>query len=756
MFWGGYCKRIALVGLVLVAFAVFLGCPQTDSPTGKEEPQTETLPTLKVGTETATIAKNAQNPNALNVIITVPNGATADQINLTSGTNFTFTGKIFNFNITFASGVYNGSIVEAIKGQFTAKGALAGTVNTTPQAPVVEITLPSLTIGGTPANITQNAQNPNALDVTITVPNGATTGQINLTDGTNFAFTGKTFNFHITFASNTYDEAMVNAIKGKFTAKGAFEGTTITTPDKPNPGITAPTLKIDGIPATISVEVVNNVTTITVQATVSNGVITDLTNPGNILNGAVVNLKLSAATGQNNRINYTAIKKIEQEFESKGADAVSSDTASGAIPVFSTTSYKNGDINDDLAFLASKASAQKPDVKIVNNIRALYNNGNQILQVSSPMQLTGDIWCSQLDRIQTTQGNIYADETLRLWENGLKITLANFLATYAKCGFNLDGDNNFLPKTGFYSEGEISLEITDAETKSWDIYRLFAKYNDKGKLNNLTRLIAQNITVAGVNANGLYDTNNQPLTSFPYKVNGQIIEFMMGGFRQFENMYEDGTNPIPSTISSLKVKNFATESNLPSTQFYASGACFFQHAPLSIQSDGAVKLMQVGNALITVDAKYLDLRALSASQTNKIIKMASGGEIAFSEPSAAPSTNIRRGNLQYNIGYADHNSVTKLIGITTEGFDSSHASLLNTGIYGVLELQDWTGSTPPATQTAANFQNTGKKWNLTDFNALLSMLKFGPATEQNHTLFPLGNPLLAAILERKQRDMEIS
>jgi hypothetical protein len=100
-----------------------------------------------------------------------------------------------------------------------------------------------------------------------------------------------------------------------------------------------------------------------------------------------------------------------------------------------------------LASLAPKATVQNPKVKIVNDIQALYNNGNQILQVQSPMQLTGNIWRNQLGRIQTTQGNIYADETLGLWENERIITLADFLAAYEKRGFDLNaGNNNFLPR----------------------------------------------------------------------------------------------------------------------------------------------------------------------------------------------------------------------------------------------------------------------------------------------------------------------
>jgi hypothetical protein len=112
------------------------------------------------------------------------------------------------------------------------------------------------------------------------------------------------------------------------------------------------------------------------------------------------------------------------------------------MPVFDMTSKKDGIVNDNLSMLASRATAQAPEVKIVNRIKAIYNNGNQALQVQSPMELSKDIWCSQRGRVQTTQGNIYAGETPRLWENGRRITLAGFLAAYEKCGFNLSGNGN--------------------------------------------------------------------------------------------------------------------------------------------------------------------------------------------------------------------------------------------------------------------------------------------------------------------------
>ena len=484
--------------------------------------------------------------------------------------------------------------------------------------------------------------------------------------------------------------------------------------------LVAPTLTIDGVLITIPVPA-GGTNTINVSAVVSNGVIADFADPDGVLVGKIVNLQLSAAVGQNNRINYTAISAIEQAFTSKGVATVSSDTIGGAIPVFGTTSYTNGSINDDLALLASKATAQDTIIKIVNDIRALYNNGNPILQVYSPMQLTGDIWCSHLDRIQTTQGNIYADETLRLWEYGRKVALASFLAAYAKCGFNLDGNNNFLPKPGVYNEGELPLEINDTAS-SWDIYMLFAGYHDAGKLNNLTELTATNITVAGLNATGLYDTNNQPLNTFPYKVDGQIVGFMSQKFKAFENVYENqGNLSLPVIPSGFHIKNFATKSQISGTSIYADGACFFQYAPGVIQSDGAVKFMQVDTLgpLITANAKYLDLRDLTPTQTRFIRNTASpADEISFSSPAATPRDNDDRFFLKYDIGYANDpndSGITKFIGRTADGFNSYQSSTRNNNIYGVLDLQDWTGGNPPQNKTSDQLDC----WTAGDFNALL-------------------------------------
>ncbi|MDR1025079.1 MAG: hypothetical protein LBL56_05075, partial [Treponema sp.] len=155
------------------------------------------------------------------------------------------------------------------------------------------------------ATIAKDAQNANILNVVITIPNGATLTDISFTEGSNFTFSGKTFNFDIIFASGAYEEAMVDAIKGKFVAKGASTGTTITTPVKPQepPVLNPAMLKIDGVLITIPVPS-EGVNTINISAVVSNGTVVDFSDPSGILAGKVVNLSLDAASG--NRINYSA------------------------------------------------------------------------------------------------------------------------------------------------------------------------------------------------------------------------------------------------------------------------------------------------------------------------------------------------------------------------------------------------------------------------------------------------------------------
>jgi hypothetical protein len=53
-----------------------------------------------------------------------------------------------------------------------------------------------------------------------------------------------------------------------------------------------------------------------------------------------------------------------------------------------------------------------------------------------------------------------------------------------------------------------------------------------------------------------------------------------------------------------------------------------------------------------------------------------------------------------------------------EGFNYDYAGTRNTGIYGVLNLQGWTGGTPPANKTSAGF-TAGEKWTTAAFNAAL-------------------------------------
>jgi hypothetical protein len=441
--------------------------------------------------------------------------------------------------------------------------------------------------------------------------------------------------------------------------------------------------------------------TVNLSITVSNGTVTTFADPSDLFAGKTVNLALSAATGQDNRINYSAISAIETAFKVKGAAAVSSDTTSGVIPVFHGTDLDEETFtnNNIISELASRATQQNPDVKIINNIKALYNGGNQILQVQSPIALTGTIFCTELEKIQTTANKIHADETLHVLSgyniNVETITLAQLINVYMKCGFNFDGQNTFLPELGgcpvpIYPYPLMALYITDT-AKSWDIYRLFERYHAAGKLANLTYLTGQNITVAGNSANGLYDLYNQPLASFPYKVNGQIIGVMRAGFNRFENMYEDGANPIPATISSLTVKNFATKSSLPSTHVYADGACFFQYAPGQVTSTGAVKIGSVGATLVSIRTEYLDLRDLTPNETGRIRNQGKLGEIAFSSLGAAPQIYDDRQLLSYDTGYYVDAGVTKLIPAGSQYYSSNQTS----SIYGVLDLQGWANGNPP-------------------------------------------------------------
>jgi len=82
---------------------------------------------------------------------------------------------------------------------------------------------------------------------------------------------------------------------------------------------------------------------------------------------------------------------------------------------------------------------------------------------------------------------------------------------------------------------------------------------------------------------------------------------------------------------------------------------------------------------------------------------------------------VDKGYFPYLIGYANDpgdSGKTKLIGSTAEGFNYSYASARNNNIYGVLDLQGWTGATPPQDKTAASFP-AEEKWTASAFNALL-------------------------------------
>jgi hypothetical protein len=614
----------------------------------------------------------------------------------------------------------------------TVSGVFARSGDRNADTPAEEV-LPSLRAGEGAGTIVRDPQNPNVLNVSITIPAGAAVGEVGLTEGTNFVFAGKTFNFNIIFESGTYDEGMVNAIKGKFTVKGAAVGTVSTTPGKPGepPVLNEATLKIDGVLITIPVPA-GGAGTISVEAAVSNGAVEEFADPSGIVAGKVVNLLLSAPGGQG-RINYSAISAVETAFKSKGAAAVSSDTTGGAIPVFHGTNLDITHTNNNIiSELASRATQQNPDVKIINNINAIYNSGNQILEVNSPIALTGTIFCTELEKIRTTTNKIYADETLHILSgyniNVETITLEQLINVYMKCGFNFDGQNTFLPELGgclspIDNYTPMSLYITDTAS-SWDIYRLFERYYAAGKLGNLGKLDARYTTVAGPSAAGLYDANNQPRADFPYKVDGAIISFMNTNnyINKLENVYNDQYDISIGTVSAnardnLRVKNFASKNNITCAVVYASGACFFQYTPVVMTSTGAVKLMRaIRPEHSIVSAKYLDLRDLPAG--DKALLGGIATEMAFPSPHMMYAE-VDQGYFPYQIGYAnDSSGVTRLIGTAAEGFNYSHASTRNTGIYGVLDLQGWADGNPPADKTAANF-SAAEKWTAAEFNSLL-------------------------------------
>ena len=737
----------AMVDAITIKFIAKGGTEGTVT-TSPQKPGVGTmLPILTIGTATATITQQGTT-STYNVNITVPVGATTTQINLSDGTNFTFTGKTFNFTITFASGAYDETMVDAITGKFTTKGSSKGTVTTTPQKPVDPpvVVLPTLTIGTSSAVITQQGTT-NTYNVEITIPNSATTGQVSLTDGSNFTFTGKTFNFDITFASGISDEALVETIIEKFTAKGSSTGTVSTDPVIISP----PTLKIDGVSITIPVPA-EGVNTINISATVSNGVVADFADPSGILAGKVVNLTLSAPTGQN-KINYSAISTIEAAFKAKGSFP-SSNTIGGAIPVlfFDRILDQNGNIISDFSLLFSKATAENPEVKIVDNIKLLYNNGSPILKVQSPMQLSGVAFLTDLAKIETSTGMVHADESLRLLADEATYydtTLDNFLKAYKACGFvvspnagigasetyfdtdiNATEVNNFFPKPAYKSistGAEIAINIT-SQQPSWCIYKLYEQYYNASKLSELDHLYAPNITVAGDNATGLYGADNQPSASFPYKVNGEVLSAMYA-FAGFENLYEStGSISWPANTGfsdrPYKIRNFATESQLLNNKLEANGGCFFQYAPTNVYTKTilAAKIMRV-IAHCGINATYLDLRDLPLAEKANLgasgTTNSGGGEIAFASVAMLKSINDPGLVFPYSIGYAnDSSGVTKLIGTTAEGFDPIFSSTRNNNIYGVLDLQGWTDATPPQDKTAASFP-AEERWTASAFNALL-------------------------------------
>ena len=755
-------NRTKAIILAMLFAGVLMNCEQpTNSPGAKvENPDTaETLPTLTIGTEPADIKK--LNANTYQVTVKVPNGAAAKDITFDKGKNFIFPGKTFNFGIEFESGIYNGSILDAITEKFKINGSAIGPVNTTPQEPSVEA-LPTLKVGDRQAMISQG-DNPNTFNVSIEIPDSADK-TVFLSEETNFSFDGKTFNLDITFASGVYDDNMVDAIKSAFTAKGEVTVEIVkTTPQKPpEPAIVQPTLKIDGVEITIPIPA-EGVNTINVSIIVSNGIVADFSDPNGILAGKTINLNLDtstpAAADGLKRINYSAIASVENAFKANGAAAVSSNTDDGIIPVFTNPRLKNDPyFGNIIEILSSKASPEKPNVKIVNGIRANYNNGNPKLSIESAMQIEGTIFGKHFENIDIVEpnGKLYADDSLRLMAgyriNPGAITLEEFINVYTKCGFNFTNNdtNTFFPNPGCvcplndYSAIILSIidnnhNASDSDYKqingnNWKIYQLFERYHAKGKLANLINLETTHLIIAGENANGLYGANNQPLDTFPYKVNGEIIGFMAGNVEHFENMYEDGTHPIPATIGTLSVKNFATKSNLPTTQFTADGACFFEHAPPYVNSTGAVKVNQAVMGTSNLLAKYLDLRNLAP--TNKV-SFGEATEVAFSELAAAPQNGAQRNNFNYDTGYYVDNGTTKLIPIGAQHYASNQTSL----IYGVLDLQGWVNGNPPRDKSAIQPH---------------SIVKLNPTTHQNPALILAGAPAMAAVMDDRKRGLQRS
>ncbi|MDR1220398.1 MAG: hypothetical protein LBK73_12425 [Treponema sp.] len=102
-----------------------------------------------------------------------------------------------------------------------------------------------------------------------------------------------------------------------------------------------------------------------------------------------------------------------------------------------------------------------------------------------------------------------------------------------------------------------------------------------------------------------------------------------------------------------------------------------------------------------------------------------------------------------DINYAkDDSGITTLIGTTSEGFDALYASNRGTGLYGVLELQDWANATPSAKQSLSRFTDLGK-WTAAEFNQLLSSV-IKPYANQNPAFIFTGNPIIAAVFDDRR------
>jgi hypothetical protein len=208
---------------------------------------------------------------------------------------------------------------------------------------------------------------------------------------------------------------------------------------------------------------------------------------------------------------------------------------------------------------------------------------------------------------------------------------------------------------------------------------------------------------------------------------------------KLENVYnEQGAISIGTDSHMMKdnlhVRNFATINQITCADIYADGACFFQYAPGLIQystnAKTALKIMQTNNVLSTVNVEYLDLRNLAANEIGYVIGHAA--EVLFHSPEAIKNSASFGPNRQffgYDISYANDpndSDITKFIGTTADGFASREASLRNNNIYGVLNLQDWTGATPPNNKTASQLDC----WTAIDFNTALAMLELDPAHTQ--------------------------